>query len=757
MYFKKKDSKKSESWNAEKKNNFNSKNNYNSINNLSSNSNSNYNSYNKNYKNKNCQKRESKRNNQYIQKPTNFIYVQKFKEDLDKNIKNEKSILSNSSKKESLSSFLKEKRASNSEISKFSKTLKNSKKLKIQKKIEIIKNEGLMGDIRIETRKVKNSKGVELEKKNKLKVALFETEKSIIKKNKKEETESGYLHYKKGDNMKDHKKYFDTLAKEKNYKKKNQIFKSENSPVILINEESCEICYSKYNENIKPAIFKNCGHTLCENCINEEKIQNCPICKEKKNWVFNLILENGYLTENDFLCLGCEFPFDENFREPIILQCGHTLCEICCRFTFYDFKQKFVECPIDKEKTEIKDDKRICNFLFRDFVVKKKNKNLDDLKFLKENEILYCLTHYVGYDKNSGRHGESFHNTCSDKNLDKLFDNINSIENKIEDNYNEIFSKLGNINFSFPKQDINNLRDSLLKIIYFNKNDIYKFERKMDKKYKSLNSLIFNYDEEYISTNQTNSLYKFINSCHRIKKTQKEMEFLFSSFKNIENKKIENKKKIHFLPTYFYFLTQLNFKFNQLIKNFEFPIETCEFNNNILYNITNIINETLKYFFNMEKSLLKFKEMIEKTINNIKSVCKNFESFKNNLQKFKMKFDKNVKEKIIDKSLFFPMDLKFNKESENESKKIFEDFKNQNFGKDYNKKNENDFIIKEEKSDKNEFFPDSDIFQSLNNNFIKEVKNKKDYISESQEDNNDNFLENGSDKNNQNNFLFSLT
>ena len=759
MNFKNKESE--DSWKGEKKKNSNQKNNYNSKNNSSYNySRSNNNSYhNKNTYNYR-QNREIKKNRNFIQKKaTNFIYVNKFKEDLHKKKEIEKSILSNSSNKKSNKSSRKPIKDSNSEIS------KRSEKMIIQKKIAIIKNEGLMGDIRIETRKVKNSSGKEITKNQNLKIALFDSQKNFQIKEKKKKSKEKYLHYKKGDNIKDHKKYFETLSKQKNYKKKNQIFNAENSPVIMINEESCEICYSKYTNNIKPAIFKNCGHTFCENCINEEQIENCPICKKKKDWVINLILENGYLKENDFLCLGCEFPFDEEFREPIILECGHTLCEICCRISFFDFKGKFTKCPIDEEKSILRNDGRVCNFLFRDFVVKKKKKNLEDIWHLKNNEILYCLTHYVGFDKNSGRHGESFHNTCSDRNLNKLFGNINSIEKKIESNYNQIFCKLGNINFSFPKEDIGNLRENLLNILYFNKNDIYKFEKKLDKKYRNLNSLIYNYDEEYISSNQTNTLYKFINSCHRIKKTQKEMEILFNNFKKLKNKKLENKKKVHYLPTYFYYLTQLNLKFNKLIKNFEFPIETCEFNNNIVQNISNIINESLKFFFNMEKKLMDFSKVIKKTINDVRSVCENFENFKKNLQSFKMKFDKNVKEKKFDKSMFFPMDLKFNKESEKEEKKIFENLKesfdNDNFDKEknFNKKNQkniqnNEFIIKEEKSEENKIFSQNDIFKSLNDNFIK-VKNKNKIINKNKED--DENLENDSLKKIDNNFVFSLT
>lgn len=151
----------------------------------------------------------------------------------------------------------------------------------------------------------------------------------------------------------------------------------------------CTICYSEYTEKkgSTPFIFVNCGHTMCQTCINQTKVNNkpqCAFCKKKGKIVINKQFLN-FCKNFDFNCQKCYFPFNGKNRMPIFFGDQEKyFCDTCCekKLKNYNFMDQITEI---KEKLFCKDENCEKLFNLKNFIVVCKcNFDKFDKKYLKD-------------------------------------------------------------------------------------------------------------------------------------------------------------------------------------------------------------------------------------------------------------------------------------------------------------------------------------------------------------------------------------
>ena len=75
-----------------------------------------------------------------------------------------------------------------------------------------------------------------------------------------------------------------------------------------------------------------------------------------------LSFKNGGKNENVYIdsevCVVCLENYDDTQHNPVILPCGHMFCVICITIMAKKHKFKFIRCPVDRGKHEIKNDRQ---------------------------------------------------------------------------------------------------------------------------------------------------------------------------------------------------------------------------------------------------------------------------------------------------------------------------------------------------------------------------------------------------------------
>lgn len=106
---------------------------------------------------------------------------------------------------------------------------------------------------------------------------------------------------------------------------------------------TCEICCLPYSTRRLPRVLKDCGHTVCVECVKKlvdsnTAIFRCPICRNssilKETQILSLPINHALLnivqeTDNCLNCKFCNLPYNDQHVPRILRECGHTACQNC--------------------------------------------------------------------------------------------------------------------------------------------------------------------------------------------------------------------------------------------------------------------------------------------------------------------------------------------------------------------------------------------------------------------------------------------